>query len=379
MHATDAAPAAPGGLPLQAWSAEMFAKRELHSTAPILSPVLARGSITLVSGPRGTGKSWLALSMAHVAASGGALLGWTAPAPCRVVYLDVCGSQALLRERLAAITGGSPSPNLAVVPGDAQAHGLPDPGSETGIAALDALATDADLVVLDGVTALVRGGRGIAARWQALALWLRGLRRRGLSVLLVDRGEPRPLLGLADTVLSLARPLDFLPDEGARFQVHTSAARGLTGLQVRRFEARLSTRDGTAAWVKIDALDEEAILAWRLHQQGFSTREIARRFKISNATGWRLVERGKAINPALRDLVLEEPSQSADPGEAVKQPERVPDIAAAEPPSSSAFSRKREKECGPALAGNPRPPAEEAHIPSPLGEGGAHARQRVGG
>jgi len=301
----DAGSPAPGRPALCAWSADRFAALAAAAkpppSQPVLAPVLARGAITLVTGPRGVGKSWLALAMAHAAARGGAVLGWSAPAACRVAYLDVCGGQGLLAERLAAIAGKRPPPRLVLVPGDAQAHGLPDLDVESGIAALDDIAVDADLVVLDGVSALVRGGRGLAARWQALAVWLRGLRRRGLAVLLVDAVEPRALLALADTVLRLDRPLDWTEEEGARFTLRIAAARGLTGKTCRRFEARLAVRRGRAAWTKIAAGDDRAILAWRMSEEGYTSREIAQKLEVSPASAWRLIERGAALDPALRD------------------------------------------------------------------------------
>ncbi len=301
MHLTDAASAAPGALPLQAWSADIFAARDRHPRGPVLAPVLARGAITFITGARSVGKSWLALAMAHAAASGRDVLGWEASSACRAVYLDLCSGQDMLHARLDAIAGKRPSPRLALVPGDAQDRGLTDIATEAGLAALDALAVDADLVVLDGLSALIAPGRGVGTRWAALAAWLRSLRRRGLSVLLVDASEPRAIAALADTVLRLERPVDWTEEEGARFTVRLAASRGLTGKTCRRFEARLALRSGRAAWTRIEAQDDRAILAWRMHEEGYTSREIATALEVSPAHGWRLVERGEAIDPAIRD------------------------------------------------------------------------------
>jgi len=200
------------------------------------------------------------------------------------------------------------------VPGDAQAGGLPDLANETGHAALDRTATDADLVVLDGLSALIAQGRGVAARWAALAAWLRSLRRRGKAVLLVDAAEPRAIAALADTVLRLERPLDWTEEEGARFRLRVAASRALTGKSSRRFEARLAVRRGRAAWTRLDDLDQRAILAWRLSEGGFSSREIAQKLEVSPVSAWRLIQRGEAMDPALRD--------NAEIREAVKEERR---------------------------------------------------------
>ena len=358
MHMTDAAPAAPGALPLQAWSADVFTKRERPPPHPVLAPVLARGAITFIAGPRGVGKSWLALAMAHATASGRAVLGWEVPAACRVVYLDLCGGEVMLRARLDAIAGKRPAPRLALVPGDAQAAGLPDIATEAGLAALDAAAVDADLVVLDGLSALIAQGRGVGARWAALAAWLRSLRRRGKAVLLVDAAEPRAIAALADTVLRLERPLDWTEEEGARFRLRVAASRALTGKSSRRFEARLAVRRGRAAWTRLDDLDQRAILAWRLSEGGFSSREIAQKLEVSPVSAWRLIQRGEAMDPALRD--------NAEIREAVKEERRREAAALRE-----ADRKAREFERGVAAWAQVLGPVTKSLLPNGEKEGSA--------
>src|SRR5436309_2177083 len=66
---------------------------ELKTTAfparpALLDPILSAGSIGLVHGPAGIGKSFLALGIAWAVASGGSVLGWRAPRPQKVLYLE---------------------------------------------------------------------------------------------------------------------------------------------------------------------------------------------------------------------------------------------------------------------------------------------------
>jgi hypothetical protein len=68
-----------------------------------------------------------------------------------------------------------------------------------------------DLVVLDGLSALLRSARGRNDPAREFADFLAGLRRAGLAVLLVDRARPRrrispPYEDMLDAVLTVKRP-----------------------------------------------------------------------------------------------------------------------------------------------------------------------------
>ena len=69
-------------------SAATLMERDLPQTGEILGSVLASDSSALVYGPAGVGKSFFALGLAWAAASGGSFLGWRAPKPHRVHFVD---------------------------------------------------------------------------------------------------------------------------------------------------------------------------------------------------------------------------------------------------------------------------------------------------
>jgi KaiC/GvpD/RAD55 family RecA-like ATPase len=283
-----------------AWSADVYVKREVKPAEALLGP-LARGCITLLCGPRGTGKSWLALALAHAAARGGTLAAWRTRKKQRVVFIDAAGSEAVLHERLVALARGKAPPSLVVVPGDAQTGGLPDLSTEIGRKGFDELVTDADLVVIDGLSALVRKGRGVGQRWAALEDWLRSLRRRRCAVLLVDTSEPKALSDIADAVLRVDRPADGVQQGDLRLQVKLPSSRPCP--DSGRFELRMSLRKDGAAWTHVDDIDHRAIMAYRLDRADYSSREIARMLNVSPATAWRLVTRGSRLPPHIRDGV----------------------------------------------------------------------------
>ncbi len=154
--------------------------------------------------------------------------------------------------------------------------------------------------MLDGLSALVRPGRGTGSRWAAVADWLRALRRRGIAVLLVDAAEPRAVAALADVVLRLERPADGAAGEDLRLQVRLAAARTKEEPAGRRFELRLAFGAEGAAWTRLGDADHRALLAWRLDEDGYSSRQIARRLEVSPATAWRLIRHGRTLPAALR-------------------------------------------------------------------------------
>jgi hypothetical protein len=293
---------------LAAWSADVYAKQPVKRPDVLLGP-LARGCITLLCGPRGVGKSWLALALAHAAARGGTLGPWRARRSHRALYIDAAGSETILHARLMAL-GTRPPPSLTLVPGDAQAGGLPDLALESGRTTLDQLTTDADLVVIDGLSAMVRKGRGVGTRWAAVESWLRALRRRHAAVLVVDVQEPKAVADLADIVLKVERPADGVAEGDLRLQAKLVSAR--TGIAARRFALRLTLRKDGAAWTYVDDVDHRAIMAYRLDCADYSSREIARMLDVSPATAWRLIGRGERLPSHIRDRVdLEVPEEGA--------------------------------------------------------------------
>ena len=61
---------------------------QLPPRSDVLAPVLASDTAALVYGPSGIGKSFFALGVAWAVAAGGSFLGWQAPRPHRVLYVD---------------------------------------------------------------------------------------------------------------------------------------------------------------------------------------------------------------------------------------------------------------------------------------------------
>src|SRR5260370_33998174 len=69
-------------------SASEFVAADLPERAALLDPILSSNSLALLYGPRGLGKSFLALGIAWAAASGTSFLDWRSRRPHRVLYID---------------------------------------------------------------------------------------------------------------------------------------------------------------------------------------------------------------------------------------------------------------------------------------------------
>jgi putative DNA primase/helicase len=216
----------------------------------ILAPILSRGSQCLLHGPPGVGKSLVALGIAHAAATGGSFLGWHAPRPHRVLYLDRYTAPAEMKRRLALF--GTPPPALQF---SLSAH---DTGEALDLAALEDQARlmagwrRPELVVFDNLASLA-GPHGAADSWNALQRFLLLQRRRERAMLLVhDVGrENRPPVDgwpgeVLDVVLAQRRPADWQAQDGSRVEIHVERARSLQGEALEPITAEL--RDGLWHW-----------------------------------------------------------------------------------------------------------------------------------
>lgn len=269
----------------------------------ILSPVLQSQGLAMVYARRGVGKTWITLSMAYAVASGGQFLKWEAPTPRQVLVVDGEMPGAALQERLAGIArrfDRQPQPDfLRLLAADLQGDMvLPDLASREGQRLIESELRDAELLVLDNLSTLCRGGReNEAESWDAMQAWLLSLRRRGVSVLLVhhagkggnQRGTSKREDTL-DTVISLRHPEDYSPDQGARFEVHLEKARGLHGDEATSFEACLGQEGWT--WHSIEDIRHRQIID--LHNDGLKQREIAAELGCGLGTVNRHINKARA-------------------------------------------------------------------------------------
>src|SRR5256885_6672235 len=148
----------------------------------ILEPILAQKSLALLYGPRGLGKTFVALGIAWAAASGESFLGWRASRPHRVLYIDGEMAAVDMQQRLRLL--GSAPPTLDFMILDLQRGVPPDLGYIEGLAKLIRSWGDPELVVFDNLSSLAGFKTGDADCWNELQRFLLIQRKRGRAVLL---------------------------------------------------------------------------------------------------------------------------------------------------------------------------------------------------
>ncbi len=266
----------------------------------VLDPIIPEKGLALLYASRGTGKTHVALGIAHAVATGGAFLNWQAPKARRVLVVDGEMPAADLRQRLHTIvagTGVTAAPGmLKLLAGDLREDGIGNLARPELQRSLERCLGGADLLILDNLASLIAGQHeSDADSWTAMQQWLLRLRRRGVSVLIVHHagknGDQRGLSNredLLDTSISLRRPSDYSPADGARFEVHVAKGRGLRGKPALPFEAMLETHAGRAVWTVKGVEDVEKARVKALLADGLSIREIAEETGIAKSTVHRL-------------------------------------------------------------------------------------------
>jgi RecA-family ATPase len=271
----------------------------LPERATILDPILSAKSLALLYGPRGMGKTFLALGIAWAAASGGSFLGWRASRRHRVVYVDGEMAAVDMKRRLQLF--GPPPPTLDLMLADLHPGALPDLARPDGQYSLMEAWGLPDLVVLDNLSSLA-AFQGDPDSWSSLQRFLILQRRLGRAMLLVHHANKKGFQrgtgrreDVLDLVMAMRRPDDYAAPDGARFEIHFEKARGLYGTAVEPIEARIEANAAGAAarWSFGPARKRAIDRAVALLAAGTSIACMAEQLGVSRAEGYRLRDRAR--------------------------------------------------------------------------------------
>ena len=284
--------------------------REFPPMEPLLAPWLCKQHLSMVYAWRGVGKTHFGLGVAYAVAGGGQFLKWQAEKPRRVVYIDGEMAGAAIKARIAAIVESSPNEHeppegyFRIITPDAQALPLPDLASLDGQAALTPHIEDAELIVVDNLSSLMRSGaENEGESWVPVAEWALSMRKRGKAVLFIhhagksntQRGSSRRE-DLMDVVIKLDHTKDYNPEMGAAFTVKFEKARHLSGDDARDIEAALTVdapRKQVWTWKDAELGMTERILALQADAPGLNQAELAAELGCNRSTVSRALKGAK--------------------------------------------------------------------------------------
>jgi hypothetical protein len=279
-----------------------FPPREL-----ILTPWLPKAGLCMIHAFRGIGKTHLSLGIAYAVAKGSEFLGWKAPMPRNVLFIDGEMPACVLQERLIKISlmhsDESLPGKLRIITPDLQKIGMPDISTAEGQKTINQFITDEiDLVIVDNISCLAPSIKeNDATDWVPIQTWALNLRARGKSVILIhhsgkagtQRGTSRKE-DVLDTVIGLERPKDYDSSQGARFIVRYEKSRGFYGNEAKPFEAHLCNDDNKpACWITKNLEESNYEKVILLINDGYAQIDIVKKLELSKGTVSKYVSRAR--------------------------------------------------------------------------------------
>lgn len=293
--------------PLQALDAQALALMHFKTREVILEPWLHTQDLCMVFAARGIGKTHFAMSIAYAVATGGQFAKWRAPKPRKVLYLDGELPGGVLQKRLLMHCPDvePQSGYLNIFTPDLLPDGrpLPDLSTFDGQEAIEPMIQDAEVVIVDNLSAWARSGReNEGESWQPMADWILSLRRRGIAVILIHHagkgGQQRGTSkreDLLDAVIGLSRPTDYDPSQGAVFVAEFTKARNLTGADAESLELKLGGDEDRAVWSwrTVESSTYDRIVA--LTKEGLKPGDICAELDINKSTVSRHLRKAREL------------------------------------------------------------------------------------
>jgi putative DNA primase/helicase len=174
-------------------SPEGLADITIPPCQPIVGKWFKQGDLGFICGPRGLGKTWLAMILARKCAEGSAFSGlpeWQVHGPQRVLYVDGEMSMDGIRERDNALATVA-TENIIYLQHEALFHlsgkvlNLTEPEAQAAL--LEKCRKDRiNMLILDNLSCLFSGMReNDADAWEKVLPWLLDLRRNRIAVIFI--------------------------------------------------------------------------------------------------------------------------------------------------------------------------------------------------
>lgn len=269
----------------------------------LLGEAIVAKSIGMLAGPRGGGKSWLALLIGYAIAGKKPLPPWGTGCGASVAILDGEMRAASLQKRLVLVHGCNSSPksiiaveeNLHIISRDCIGDTIGSIDTEEGQQRIEALIPDhVELIIIDNLSAWTTGGREDSNSWATIKTWLIALRIKGIAVLLIHHagknGQQRGSSAHED-LLDYSILLNTLPSSPDRedtcFSIEHTKLRDFIPELRQAQEFAIWTDDGSFHFKGAVAqvqLSQNAAEMLRLQKDGLTVTAIAEALGINKST-----------------------------------------------------------------------------------------------
>lgn len=252
----------------------------------------------MLFGPRGRGKTWVALSIAISISTGVPFLGRKPRRARRVIYLDGEMDLFTLRQRVVALCGSfqvEPPANLKFFTPEAFTDLLPSINTLEGQRTIDQMiGTDWDVIFIDNYSAWSGDGRETAEAWAPMMRWMLGHKRAGRTVIVIHHtgktGKQRGSSSHEDALdWSVAlKPADDAAVDGAlRFNLVWEKSRHLAATEVQPIAATMRHgKEGELTWHHQPGMHRDPRInkARAMKAKGMSQVAIAQELEVDRTT-----------------------------------------------------------------------------------------------
>jgi hypothetical protein len=242
--------------------------------------VFSTASINQIFAWRGTGKTFVGLSLGVSMAQGTPFLRWHPARKSKVLYVEGECRNSQTQRRLRALANGQTDPRyFRLITFFSQADGIASLSTAQGRQALEAEVGDAEVLFLDSISTLGNFPTNDEECWIEFLQWLNHLRQRGLCVIFLhhagksgmQRGHSR-----SEDLLDVSIKLTREPDEECDWLKCTLAydkfrdnPKGIRSLVIEY-------RDGQWFYETLEVEKLQALAQYLTEQPNASVRTIAR-------------------------------------------------------------------------------------------------------
>jgi len=216
-----------------------FCELDLPKRQEYLSPWIKEGSINLISGWRGAGKTWFAMGILDAISKGESFGPWQCKesVPCLLLDGEMPREDIIERSNDLRITSARKNPFLIYSDAHANRLGLPRAHLANDKWRQDMkqflITRNIKLWVTDNLSSLASGlDENTKKDWDPINSWLLELRFAGISTIMLHHtGKDGNQRGISsredniDTSIILKAPRGYTPEDGARFIVHFTKSR----------------------------------------------------------------------------------------------------------------------------------------------------------